>query len=314
MPVGATLRVSPVVFGASDAKMVPDDVKNWDFFDGALLAVGFGRNGEHVALHGTAVMIAPGLAVTAAHVVREFASELARGDLAALCIGVRPQETCDVWRLRSVSMVSEADSDIAWLSLELCSEITDDWYFSTIAMTTRTPKVGERLTIVGFRFEEGLMAGNDCVSASPGRLLAASGEVIAVHNGRDRLLLPFPAVEIACGSHGAMSGGAVLDGEGLLLGVISRGWEIEDNEGPTYAAWIPAALGMKVEVPWPPAVYEQGLSVVDLPADLCRLVGREAVAVIGDNIQWVVWFDEPLAWRPDLTSVARPPWRTTQLP
>jgi hypothetical protein len=73
MPVGATLRVSPVVFGASDAKMVPDDVKNWDFFDGALLAVGFGRDGEHVALHGTAVMIAPGLAVTAAHVVREFA-------------------------------------------------------------------------------------------------------------------------------------------------------------------------------------------------------------------------------------------------
>lgn len=284
MPVGATLPIRPVVFGTSDAKIVPDDVKNWEFFDGALLAVGFGRDGGRIAVQGTAVMVAPGLAVTAAHVVRELAPALARGELASLCVGIRQGDACDLWRLQSVTMLEEADSDIAWLSLELCSEITDDWHFSTVAMTTRTPMVGEHLTIAGFRFEEGLTAGER--DASPGRLIAASGEVVAVHNGRDRLLLPFPAIEIACGSHGAMSGGAVLDADGLLLGVISRGWDTDDNAGPTYAAWIPAALGMKVDVPWPPALYEPGLAILDLPPDLCRVDGREALNLIGDQLEW----------------------------
>jgi hypothetical protein len=42
MPVGASLALSPVVFSSSNATVVPEDVGNWGFFEGAPLAVGVG--------------------------------------------------------------------------------------------------------------------------------------------------------------------------------------------------------------------------------------------------------------------------------
>jgi len=63
MPVGASLALSPVVFSSSNATGVPEDVGNWGFFEGAPLAVGVG-DGTRLDLHGRAVTVAPGLAIT----------------------------------------------------------------------------------------------------------------------------------------------------------------------------------------------------------------------------------------------------------
>ncbi len=77
------------------------------------------------------------------------------------------------------------------------------------------PRIGETLTIAGFRFDA---AGHapDPMTFPPleGKMVAAAGQVKQVHvNGRDTVLVPFPSIEIACGSVGSMSGPAVL---GLL--------------------------------------------------------------------------------------------------
>ncbi len=292
LPVGASLPLTPVVFGRSSATVVPDDVGDWGFFDGALLAVGLG-DATRLEMHGNAVMVAPGLAVTAAHVVDEFAEDLGRGTVGCLCIGVRSGGSLDAWKLRSLTY--NDGGDLAWLSLELCSAVGEDWHFSTIAMTTRAPKVGEKLTIVGFRFEtqNTTTKARNVLPKLAGRLLVAAGKVQAVYpHQRDKVMVPFPAIEMACGSLGAMSGGAVLDAHGLLTGVVSTGFNTDSGDGPSYAAWIISALDTKVDVPWPPGVYKQGVSVLDLPPSACCIIGRDAmVHVEGGGRGYRVWFD-----------------------
>lgn len=291
LPIGASLKFSPVVFGGSDARVVPEDVKNWDFFEGAVVAVGFG-DGARFHIEGTAVMAAPGLAVTAAHVVREHANDLQEGIIGCLCVGVRADGALDAWRLRSLT---EDGGDLAWLSLELCSAIDDDWRFSTLAMTTRAPRQGEKLTIVGFRFET-----DDVTTDGPsrlsmaGRLIAAAGEMLAVYpRQRDAALVSFPAIEIACGSLGGMSGGAVLDEHGLLVGVLSTGYDTDTQDGPSYAAWIIHALNTKVDAPWPPGAYPQGVPVIDLSPLACRIVGRDAIVQLENGRhRYVGGFDD----------------------
>jgi hypothetical protein len=273
LPVGASLPLKPVVFGGSDASVKPGDVRNWDFFDGALLAVGF-WDGARLDIHGTAAVVAPGLAVTAAHVIRSRLAELGAGTVTLMCIGVRGEGIFDAWKLRSVTV---DHGDIAWLSLELCSAIGESWRFSTVAMTTRAPRVGEELTVVGFRFEtsDNWMEAPNALPPLAGRLIAAAGEVQNVYpRQRDGVMVRFPAVEVACGSLGGMSGGAVLDEQGLLVGILSTGFDTDAGDGPIYAAWIISALHLEVNIPWPPGIYQQGVPVLDLPSVACRIIGR----------------------------------------
>ncbi len=291
LPVGHSLSLRPVVFGSSDATVVPDSVRNWDYFDGALLAVGVGA-GTRLHVQGTTVMVAPGLAVTAAHVLRDFLADLMSGTQGCLCIGVRAEGTFDAWKLRSLTLDG---GDLAWMSLELCSAIHDDWFFSTVAITTRAPTIGEGLTIVGFRFEPqdtGSEASNAPIEVA-GQLLAAAGKVQATYpEGRDAIMVPFPAIEIACGSRGGMSGGAVLDQHGLLVGVLSSGYDTVEGDGPSYAAWIIKALDVKVDIPWPPGTFRHHVRVLDLPPAACRIVGKQAMVEQEDGaVRYVPWFD-----------------------
>jgi hypothetical protein len=129
--------------------------------------------------------------------------------------------------------------------------------------------------------------------------MAAAGTVVGVYpNGRDRVMLPFPCIEVACGTVGAMSGGVVLDEHGLLMGVLSIGLSVDDGQGPSYAAWIIKALKLPVDVPWPPGAYRQRTRVLDLPANGCHIVGRDAMIDAKDSTSYRIWFDAP----PDLSS------------
>jgi hypothetical protein len=204
LPIDSSISYEPVVIGGSNASIVPEGVSNWDFFQGAVLAVTTKWPGSSVVVEGTAVVIAPGLALTATHVLDRVLPYLASGDAAVACIGVR-SEALDIWNVRKVSY-TESD-DLAYLSLELASPWVEGWYFTSLGVTTRAPKQGEKLTIVGFRFDD--LQEEDGRFAAAGHLYAAAGTVTAVYcTFRDPTLMPYPAIEISCGSLGAMSGGA----------------------------------------------------------------------------------------------------------
>jgi hypothetical protein len=112
-----------------------------------------------------------------------------------------------------------------FLGVELASEISSNWYLSCMPITTRTPEEGEPLTIVGYRFERpdlpdqpvSIIRGVPAVGR--GDLFAAVGETKTIYYTQtDPLLAPFPAIEIECGSQGGMSGGAVIERGGALIG------------------------------------------------------------------------------------------------
>jgi len=137
----------------------------------------------------------------------------------------------------------------------------EDWQLRCVPVTTRTPNVGERLTICGFRLPEVDSSG---IVTFSGEMLASTGVVQAVYKeGRDRVLVSYPAIEILCGSRGAMSGGAVFDSSGHLVGIISTGMDVEGRDGPTYAAWIVPGLVRDVTIPWPPGLYPNPVRVAN---------------------------------------------------
>lgn len=292
LPVGSELQVEPLLFGWSDATAQVDGVRNWTFFEGALLAIGVRAAGLPFEVRGSAVMLAPGLAVSATHVVVDILADLADGNASALCLGPRTGQL-DLWRLRSISTVDQ--NDIMFLSLELASAISSDWRIRTLPITTRTPSVGEDVTIIGFTFLDTAESLDGAGYTARGDLLAAAGKVRNVyHPRRDSVLLPFPTIEIECGSRGGMSGGAVLDRDGSVLGVISRGWD--DTGPPVSAAWIVGGLDRELEMPWPPSLYDTRAPLLSIPERLLNITGRDAIVdMTPGHLTYRIWFDEAAA-------------------
>lgn len=288
LPAGSKISFEPIPFGGSDASSVPEGVTNWTFFDGALMIVLLTYIGEPPIAIGTAVGIAPGLAVTATHVVEGDLAKLLDGDASILCAAPR-DSGLELWSVRKV-MGTDTD-DTAYLGLELASEVSDGWKMRTLPVTTRTPRIGERLHVAGFRLAAS--QAQDGHLTLEGDLYMAVGEVSAVHHPmRDRHLMPYPAIEIACGSLGAMSGGAVLDESGHLMGVISRGVTTDDGRGPTFASWVVGVLNRTVELPWPPGAYPQPVHLLDIDERLLNLEGRDHLEVIDESrCNYRAWFD-----------------------
>jgi hypothetical protein len=125
-----------------------------------------------------------------------------------------------------------------------------------------------------------------------GDLFAAAGEVRAAYPARAEYgPVSYPSIEIACGSLGGMSGGVLLDRNGLVMGLVSRGIGT-DGDGVTWASWIAVAgLNRTLEVPWPPGLYPEQIHVLDIPDALLRIHGREAVEAVGaDRVRYRVWY------------------------
>lgn len=276
----ALVRIRPQVFGgAASLRAVPGVVDNWTFFDGAVCAI-LVSSSSGASVEGTAIMIAPGLALTATHVLEDWLDVLASGDATALVVGPRGDEL-DIWKGRAVTATG---TDITYLSLDLASAINDDWTIRTLPCTTRRPAIGELVHVFGFRVEREDIITDPGVITLRGDLYASAGHVVEIYrDGRDSLLMPYPVIEIACGTLGGMSGGAVIDSRGFLVGVTSRGWSHEDGMGPSYASWLIGALHYPVTLTWPKALGRPAVRVLDIPADLLHLEGRAHLRAVGDD-------------------------------
>ena len=288
LPAGASIPLEIVPFGGSDATAIPQGTINWTFFEGALLMVVV-RTGAGEGIVGTAVVLAPGLAVTATHLFGDCLPEVGKGKATVFCVGPTTAGAF-MWQVNKLNY-SDRD-DIAYMSLELRSPVFPDWRLYSIAVTTRTPEPGETLSVIGFKFPT-IMRESSHTFRAEGGLYVAVGKVTNVyHPFRDQLLMPYPTIEVACGSLGGMSGGAVVDCQGYLVGIISRGWQTEEQDGPTYAAWIIGGLNRQLEIPWPPGVYEQPIHILKIDERAMRIEGRERVKVLDDlAYEYQVWFE-----------------------
>src|SRR5205823_2717409 len=122
-------------------------VEAMDSFHGVILAVVF-TDSICDFVDGSAVLVAPGIALCAWHVVEPRISATMAGHVHLHCLGVTPSGS-RLWHVRKVTHVPE--TDVAILGLSLASEISAGATLHQAYLTTRFPKVGERLTIYGFR-------------------------------------------------------------------------------------------------------------------------------------------------------------------
>lgn len=293
-PPGKPIPIRRVEYEAVEsADQTIKSLANWGIFEGALLSVGFQSSAaEGLRLEGSAVMIAPGLAVTATHVFNEDYTddELMSGHQAMALQGIRSDHTADMWRVEKI--VYSPGDDMALLSVAPMSRIHPEWFISTFSLTTRTPRRGELITVVGFREEQALRATESDGTAhlSVGDFYIAQGQVGEVYpDGRDSFSIPCPTFEVQCGSLGAMSGGAVLDSAGKLMGIISRGFATEDGKGPTYATVINEALDRPIEINWPPDLYDGKLAIHEIDPTFIEIEGRERLQVIDGRLAFEVW-------------------------
>ena len=124
-------------------------------------------------VEGTAVMLAPGLAISAKHVFADELDALLKGEQVLYAIGLRPGGRADMWQLQHVT-ASNDGGDLAILSLALVSDLPDGGRFPCLPLTARGPLPGDQLTIVGFHFDKDanrLDAENSVLLPSPGRCM-----------------------------------------------------------------------------------------------------------------------------------------------
>ncbi len=287
---GTSVHFRTIVPWNSDATDVPGSLTNWESFDGALLAILF-KSENSTVIVGSAVMIAPGLAVSATHVFDQYFEKMEAGELVPYCIGVRKNELT-IWSVRHIS--ANREDDLCLLSLVARSAFPDDMTFFKFGLSTRSPLPGELVHIIGFRNER--VDESSGLSTVFGNYFASKGEVVGTYpGGIPGRFMPFPLIEINCGSLGGMSGGAVVDSNSLVLGVISRGMETEDQRGPTYANWVLSAMSREVSLEWPPGLHKEASLVFELRQELLHIDDRQCLAgTTKDRLQYRIWMNKDM--------------------
>lgn len=263
--------------------------------NGTLLALSFRDDyGHHT--YGSGVMVGPGLALCAAHVLYEndFYTKLQNGGATLVAQAPLSDGGMLLWTVQRISLVPA--SDLAILSMTLTSRYPADRHFMTAWITTRMPTVGETLVVTGFSASGGgtvPIARRTRLEMLPQCQLGAV--IDRYPDGRDRLLQG-PCLAIECAVPGGTSGGPVFDDRGYLVGLLSASYE-----GATISfvshVW-PALVRANTEAVWPPAPYSRppvgsllrlgsafGVSI-ERP-DAFRLCAMAGVV----SLQYVAWED-----------------------
>ncbi len=192
---------------------------------------------------GSAVMIGPGLALTATHVLDEFKSIGKSPVLLTFLPGGEarawlPKHTINSHRPSSVlsfSSTPEAVSDLSVLTCDLNSDAHSNHSLCLTPLRVRLPVPGDRLWAIGFRQ-------GDISDRATGMIpLAASGTVIdAYPQGRGKMLIS-SCVSVDMNTMGGMSGGPVFDSDGFVVGIVSSSFD----GGPTFVTLIWNALTLR---------------------------------------------------------------------
>lgn len=287
LPIGSEICFKTIAQVNSDAYEKPDAVKNWGYFQGAILALAFNTKGG-IQILGSAFMIAPGLALTATHIISEIVDDLQGGRIAPICLGIR-DKTIDVWKIGKITY--NFDSDITFLSLVASSGLPEDKTYYMFGISTRTPHQGEEIQIIGFREKATAFSKNKFRFLAS--LYTSVGKVVEVYPyRRDNVMLPFPTIQIDCGSLGCMSGGVAIDKNGLAVGLVSTSYDHEDKSGPTFISWIIAALNIRIPLLWPSGMYPSTITLLEMDDKLVFIDKREAISNITEtSYTYKIWFE-----------------------
>lgn len=257
----------------SDAK--PSNSQPWSDTHGIVLAVEFGNDNES-RVWGTAVMVGPGIALSAKHVF-DARPELTSASEWCCCLSVIDGEL-HVWQVSTITPVG--DTDLVILGLCLRTPIVPGLKFPQAVMSARVPLPGEMLRISGFTSTHELVETDRSRDSEPMDLSLCyrQGRVLQqLVPRRDRVAMTWPAVEVDSGAAGGMSGGAVFDCNGVLVGILSKEMVMADGSGPCYGALLYPALIASFYGGWPARRFPDRRMLLDEQA--CVIEHREAFTI-----------------------------------
>ena len=235
---------------------VPNDppgvypIHNMAHYHGVLLSVHFATN-TWSTVEGSAVMVAPGIAFAAAHVIEPLIPHIMASELAISCTGLTSSGPRH-WRIKQITKAN--GTDLMILSLDFASPVPPDGRFVQARVTTRLPEIGELVMIAGFS------ASDENVPAEDGTYFPINdrnlkygaevrigvGEVVQHHLDGRGSMVPGPANEVACSTPGGLSGGPAFDQKGMLVGILSASLNHPDGRGPSQISLLWPALVQKI--------------------------------------------------------------------
>jgi hypothetical protein len=193
----------------------------------------FTQNAEAV---GTATVVGAGLLVTAKHVLMDH-FEGTPPNLALTrplyAVQVLPGPRYYLWLVETAEIHNQAD--LAFLNLSpspmysLGDELLPEWKLPIISPIPPSP--GATIAALGYRNSSISFTGGDpqhlVLDDEP---MVSTGTVREIHYWQRDRLMPYPCFQIGARFDGGMSGGPVLDESGALCGVVSKGYDLADDE------------------------------------------------------------------------------------
>ncbi len=250
------------------------DLTEWDYFGTSLIGLNF-ANGSTARTDGSAILVGPGVALAARHVLDPVIDDLLASRISILAFSVI-EAGMMLWQVHQVVL---AENDVAILRLNAASSIPERG-LEVGTLTTRLPIIGEPVMIAGLRGE----GANAIDRTFPVQVRIGVGEVTALYPaGRDRVMLPNPCIEVKCLTVGGMSGGPAFDKDGNLLGVLTSSFD--DQEGPSYVSlWWPQAA-RKIDTCWPSGIVTLPTTLLEMQrAGAVSIIGRDALALQSDDV------------------------------
>ena len=224
--------------------------------------------GKEYHIPGTAVLIAENLALAARHVIEDIYQRFFnigpdklftmshKGIV--LDVAVSQLETGAAWHVNHVW--SSNHTDAAFLALTPKNDAAKNMKWHKLGMDLRIPHVGTKVTAVGFRRSE-ITSVDEGVS-KPGithvkancELRLVRGDVQEIHpSGRDKAL-KFTCFQTNAPFDPQMSGGAVLDDEGFLRGLVCTGFDLaagDEGDPISYVAGVMPVMAILLDKTFP---------------------------------------------------------------
>jgi hypothetical protein len=264
---------------------------NWHSFEGTVLALVFSSGSTHYVL-GSAIMVAPCVALGASHSVRDLVLQLRSGHLSLIAVGVSTHGA-QIWQVKYGACIER--TDLCILTLELLSEPPITRKLHQAVITTRLPAIGEKVVVAGFRasrdeFEQG--SPNTTLELEAGVRITSGAVRQSFPKGRDSRLVPWPALEVDAPLFGGMSGGPVFDMRGGVIGLGSRSMELGVGEEPSpmVVALLWPVLGQRFPLAGESAgttlleLHEAGLMLIERPSAVS--IAAEGQGILTTYTPW----------------------------
>lgn len=249
----------------------------------------YGFRDKHAYVGGTATIIAPGLAVTASHVMSSIMTHFGYAEDSTgieLDVYVTQIQTGASWYVSHQSYW--IGTDIAILSLQARNDEAQVASVGQLRMTVDPPLANSTVTALGYPGTELSIDSNDSeelklrFSVVP---TISEGSVIEVHPSfRDTAILRFPCFSVAAKFAAGMSGGAVFNENCELCGLVCSGGKGQLANYSHAASIWPMSL---IPVTIPKGVSSDYRLARDRQYKLLELARRGVVSLSGhDRIEF----------------------------